>query len=106
MKLIWLTYVILQINAAIDSGKHEDISIEEAEDHVEAGDLFRWLRQRCEMDLGYLDDEKARAINEALERIRAAYAGDERRRWGVQNSGLCILLAWVNELIQQRTFTD
>jgi hypothetical protein len=29
------------------------------------------------------------------------YAGNERRKWGIENLGLCLLLAWTNEIIQQ-----
>jgi hypothetical protein len=36
-----------------------------------------------------------------LQRMCNAYSGDERKKWGVENSGLCLLLAWTNEIIQQ-----
>jgi len=29
------------------------------------------------------------------------YAGNERRKWGIENLGLCLLLAWTNKIIQQ-----
>ena len=35
MKLLWVTYFILNINAAIDTGKYQDISVEEVEDHID-----------------------------------------------------------------------
>ena len=38
---------------------------------------------------------------EYLQRIVDAYSGNERRKWGIENSGLCLLLAWTTEIIQQ-----
>ncbi len=46
MKLLWVTYFILNINAAIDTGKYQDISVEEVEDHIDGGDLIPYLRER------------------------------------------------------------
>ena len=31
---------------------------------------------------------------EEISRFCGAYAGDEKRKWGLQNSGLCLLLTW------------
>jgi hypothetical protein len=58
-----------------------------------------------ELSLSQLyDPASAEKINSELKSILGGYAGDERRKWGVENSGLCLLLAWTNELIQQRKF--
>lgn len=61
------------------------------------------MRQRCrpkhlftEQGLGDFE----RAYEEKMNQIYNAYAGDERRKWGVQNLGLCLVLAWTNEIIQ------
>ena len=56
MKLLWVTYFILNINAAIDA---------------------------------------------KLNDILAAQRGNERRKWGIENSGLCLLVAWANEIMQR-----
>lgn len=133
MTLVKLTLLILHLNHAIDTGKYQDISVEEAEDHIRAGDLFVWLQDKLGndidlslhtpvIDLGapeHLEGKEATEwikgqvshskqakktqaeIIERLQGILEAYGGDERRKWGVQNSGLCLLLAWVNELVQQ-----
>jgi hypothetical protein len=36
-----------------------------------------------------------------LKSIYGGYAGQERRKWGVENKGLCLLVAWTMEIIQQ-----
>jgi hypothetical protein len=36
-----------------------------------------------------------------LQSIYGGYAGQERRKWGIENKGLCLLVAWTMEIIQQ-----
>ena len=132
MKLSYLSYFIFNLNGAVDTGKYQNITIEEVEKHIEKRDLLRYLEKRLRddidlsliipiEDLGVPDDvadgkewiktqvalSKQAASTEAeliegLQRILDAYGGEERRRWRVQNSGLCLLIAWTTELIQQK----
>ena len=55
MKLLWVTYFILNINAAIDTGKYQNISVEEVEGHIDGGDLIPYfaggIRGRFRSDL-------------------------------------------------------
>lgn len=78
--------------------------MDEAKKHIGDGDLFPWLKERFKgkVDLSLYDDETCLEINEKLDSILNAYGGNERRKWSVENSGICLLLAWINELIQQR----
>ncbi len=103
-----LTLLILELNAAIDTGKHRDITIEEVKQHIDEGDILEYLNTRLgdDIDLSLLLHpnyglQEGRAITTALQSLRGAYGGDERRKWGVQNSGLCLMVAWVNEMVQQ-----
>jgi len=41
-----------------------------------------------------------RYYHEQMHQMYDGYAGNERRKWGIENYGLCILLAWTNEIIQ------
>lgn len=104
MKLGFLTYFIGEMNAAIDTGKHQDISIEEVERHIENGDLIPYLKDRLkgDVDLSLYDAALSVELNEKLVDILAAYKGQERRKWGVSNSGLCLLVAWTTEIIYQK----
>jgi len=45
-------------------------------------------------------------MNEKLNEILGGYQGKEPRKWGIENNGLCLLLAWTNELIQRRLWKD
>lgn len=102
MKLVELTLLILELNRIIDRDEHRGVTIDEVHAHIVQGDLFPWLKSRWnDMDLSLQQQGGAQQIVEGLQRLHGAYAGDELRRWGVQNNGVCLLLAWVNELIQQ-----
>jgi hypothetical protein len=107
MKVSLLTLLILQINAAVDSGQCTVISIADVHAAIEQRALLKFLASKCgkNIDLSlHLSDGISgfeAAYEEAIGRIYDGYAGDERRRWGVQNQGLCLVLAWTNEIIQQ-----
>ena len=111
MKLLELTFLILELSALIDSEAHAGVGIDEVEDHIESGDLFTWLKTRFPtLDLSIYAPTASRNVGEeitaALDRILGGYKGKERRKWGIQNNGICLLLSWTNELIQQRAFID
>lgn len=100
MKVGHLTSLILQLNALIDS--RAEATIDEAHTHIEGKSVFPWLESRFSraIDLSVFDDRLREEISTELLSIYEGYAGDEGRKWGVRNSGLCLLVAWVNEIIQ------
>lgn len=104
MKLVDLTILILELNAAIDHGDVADWA--ETKRHIERGDIFDWLRsQKFSLDLSFHTGERAaigQEIVSEFQQIHGGYAGQERRKWGVENNGLNLLLAWTNEIIQQK----
>lgn len=106
MDATYLTTLIIQLNKAIDSGKHQDITIDQVHISIEKKSLLRFMKEACGKDidlsvqLSSSSDFEAK-YEERINQIFAAYAGDESRRWGVKNSGLCLALAWTNEIVQQ-----
>ncbi|MDH1622140.1 hypothetical protein N5F07_13285 [Pseudomonas chengduensis] len=107
MKVTALTLLILQINSLIDSGKYNDITISEVHEAIESQGLLRFIKKRCGSDIdlsihlestAYGNFEKF--YEERINQIYGGYAGDEGRKWGVKNLGLCLVLAWTNEIIQ------
>ena len=109
VKLLQLTHLILQYNSLIDSGKYDDITISDVHKHIETGTVLRFIEERAGGDVDFSLHLSASAADPSFEEyyvryLRAtyyAYAGDERRKWGVENRGLCLLVAWTNEIIQQ-----
>lgn len=135
MKLSYLSCFIFVLNAAVDTGKYQDISIEEVEKHIEKGDLLDYLKNKLGddgmnlslimpiKDLGVPDDvddgmewiktqsslskrgaKTEKELISGLQNILSCHKGDEKRKWGIVNSGLCLLIAWATELIQQRNW--
>lgn len=106
MDAVYLTGLILQLNKVIDSGKHQDITIDQLHVSIEKKSLLRFIKEACGKDidlslqLSNSSDFEAK-YEERINQIYAAYAGEESRKWGVKNSGLCLALAWTNEIIQQ-----
>jgi hypothetical protein len=107
MRLTNLTYIILELNAAVDTGKYDDIPMSEVSQHIESGDLVEWLKSEVpEVDLSMLSGGLADEYQSALADIHGGNGGRERRKWGVEKRALCLLIAWTNELIQQRQWKD
>jgi len=103
-----LTHLLLNINAALDTGHHDAIGIREVKEHIQRGTVLRFLRDRCreDIDLSMLVDGSDRDFESwyesKLQEIDGGYAGQERRKWGVEKRGLCLLIAWTTEIIQRR----
>lgn len=109
MKISALTLLILHLNKLVDSGKYNDVSIDEIHTAIEHRRVLQFLKEKAGNDIdlsahlsnvyGDFESFYETKINE----IYGGYAGQERRKWGVQNLGLCLLIAWTNEIIQQGT---
>lgn len=103
MKLTKLTYLVMELNAALDTTAHDGIAVDVVSAQIEKESVIPWLRANVpDMDLSVVDDEDAAVYHEQLARIHGGYAGSERRKWGVQNRGLCLLIAWTSQIIQQQ----
>jgi len=71
--------------------------------------VLDWLEKRfgTDMDLSlYRGRPSAHEITKGLRQILGGYGGRERRKWGIENNGVCLLIAWVNELVQQRAWDE
>ncbi|MBY0505165.1 MAG: hypothetical protein K2X03_14730 [Bryobacteraceae bacterium] len=102
MKICFFTYIILELNSALDSGEYDDLPMHEAIAHIEAGDVVAWLKRRVpQLDLSLLSDHHIAEYQAALEDLLVNHAGRERLTWGVEKRALCLLLAWTNEIVQR-----
>jgi hypothetical protein len=110
MTLAELTFLILGLNHLVDSGLHTRVTLADAKEHIRCGDVVPWLRQEFgdEIDLSLYEYHSATRdeISKGWQDLLTAYDGSERRKWGVANNGICLLIAWTNELIQQRKWRD
>lgn len=108
MKLTALTLLISEINHLIDTEKYDTISIDDVEKEIKQGSILQYLHKMAKDDIDlsvFLESDTYHGFEDfyvdTLQRTLNAYGGNENRKWGVKNRGLCLLLAWTNEIIQQ-----
>lgn len=102
-----LTLLIHQINHLLDTGRYDTITLEDVTSHIEDGSILQFLKQRADEDVdlsAHLDDG---LMYGNFERFYIAHlrsllnVADAGRKWGVENRGLCLLIAMTNEIVQQ-----
>ena len=108
VKLTAFTHLILELNAMLDTGRHDSITIADVKHYIRDGSILRYIRERGgeDIDLSLLLDADTYGNFETfyvsyLQSICDAYSGNESRKWGVENRGLCLMIAWTNEIVQQ-----
>jgi hypothetical protein len=104
MRLVHLTSVAFGLNAGIDASTTLDISA--TRKSIEDGTVFELIEAHVQnVDLSLI-----RHRSEQKELLMAwqslANAVDAKRKFGVQNDGVCLLLAYTIELIQSRGWDD
>jgi hypothetical protein len=102
-----LTLLGFSLNAVIDSGQYKEISKDEIRDRINDGTIFKYLEDNFQPEihwgLGNLPDEdKWHLLGEWQSMVNAI---DSERKLGVKNSGICLLVAYIIEGIQMRTFS-
>jgi hypothetical protein len=102
-----LTLMILELNRMLDSGDFDAITVDEVLAHIDRGDILQWLKTRITEDFGSDLFEDPSTPYKGFEQFWVKHlqslldTSDLARRWGVKNRGLCVLIAWTNEIIQQ-----
>lgn len=107
-KLTALTLMIIEINHLIDTDKYNHITIDKIEQEIENGTVLEYLEKEAKDDVDlsmFLEGNASKCFNDyyikQLQQLYNCCRGNERRKWGVENKGLCLLLAWTNEVIQR-----
>ncbi len=103
MKIVKLRIFAFELNAAIDTGKYSHITTDEIRQRIESGDVFRYLESQFKSDADFsaLTKEDRKEMIDEWESM--ANAIDAKRKFGVSNSGLCLLMAYALQGIQQRS---
>lgn len=107
MTLVDLTFLQFQLIALIDAGRHQDVTFDDVYGAIDDDDLLGWMRSRfaSHIDLSFYEGDRqasGREVQTAISRASEGIRGRERRKTGVEHNGLCLLLAFVTEAIQQR----
>jgi hypothetical protein len=107
LRLVDLTFTGFLVNAALDAGKGGDLTFDEVYSGLERGsllvDLDRKYPDTFDFSLFPAGGEAEEALLGALYDATGGISGRERRKTGVENNGLCLLMALVLEAIQVRT---
>lgn len=105
-----LTFFGFNINFALDDGKGQDISFEDIYSGLESGRLLRNLVEKYPdtFNLIHFDPEgdKEGELLRVLNNVAGGVEGRERKKTGVEHSGLNLLMAFVLEAIQQGLWVE
>lgn len=102
MRITMLTFIAFYLNSAIDSGRYDDLGIEEIKQEIRAGTIFPFLRNQlgADIDLSILEAaDEAELLAEWQDLLAAV---NERRKMGIERRGLTLLIAYLLEGIQRR----
>jgi hypothetical protein len=78
--------------------------VHEVSEAIRAPGLVAWMRKNIpDADLSLLQEPDISEYEQMMRDLQGGYRGQEGRKWGVENRGLCPLLAWTNELAQRST---
>lgn len=101
-----ITMIVLALTNIIDDDKHRDVTIEVVHQYIENGTVLEFITsfESASSLKGLMESDTYKEAGEfyvqSLQSIYGGYAGNERRKWGIEHSGICLLLAWTNEIIQ------
>lgn len=108
MKLISLTLLGFEINSMIDSGNNFSLSFEQvhtsARDKKLASLIAATTKDPENLAILMSNGEEVRQVEAALSDAACALCGREQRKTGVQNNGLCLIMAIIFEAIQQQFY--
>ena len=102
MKTYKYRFLLWQLIAALDTGKYDSLSIYEVKHHADAGTISAFLIDRFggEADFSMFEPKDWTDINETWSSI--ANAVDASRKFGVENKGIALLMAYTLQSIQQQ----
>lgn len=95
-----LTLLIFELNHMLDTGKYDDITIDEIENAIENGTILSYLADRAKDDLyknNIFNEADAKFYIGALQKIICYY---DSKDFLVHNKGVCFLLALTNEILK------
>jgi len=105
-----LTFLGFYVNSAIASGHGKALSFSEIYNSVQKGTLLQDIERKIpgEFDFSLFKPGSAEtlAINRALADASAGFEGRERRKAGIESSGLHILMACILEAIQREDWVS
>jgi hypothetical protein len=96
-----LTSVLFGLSALLDTGECDDISVQDVKQHALRGDLIAFLYEQGDFDTGVTKSNREFADWYSAKIRDLCDVVDERRKYGIENRGVCLLISYTAELIQQ-----
>lgn len=100
----YLAMMLFGLSQMLDTGKHDGITVDEVKRQSAAGTLLRFLCERNGGSFAMGIAESNPAFGKWYEAQIAenckAVHGRERRKYAIQNRGLCLLISYTAEIIQ------
>ncbi|MFW5998897.1 MAG: hypothetical protein ACOCP5_04005 [Halanaerobiaceae bacterium] len=99
-----ITQFIMELSFLLDKG--EEISISRVYEHIEEMDIVDWLEEEYPynngdgVDFNLLREDFRKFFQRKLNMYKSANEGNETRRWGIKNNGLCLLICWSIEIVR------
>lgn len=103
-KITAITTLIQELSYLLDN--KVEFTLEEVNNHIENKDVIDWLEREFPfgsengLDFSLFQKKHRDWIHEELESYWGGYAGQEGRKWGIRNNGLCLLISWSVEIIR------
>jgi hypothetical protein len=98
-----LTYLLFAINGVLEKDHWRTVTFDDVYAHLDSGDLIPFLdAQLKSIDLSLFgpDEAQGRLLLAALRHAAGGLKGRERRKTGIKQSGVCLVIAWIGEVIQ------
>jgi len=105
MRLSSLTHLGFEVNCILDSNPGSDLTFQEVHNAAREKSIIKLLQDRyadyVDLSLFESGSEERREVEAALSLAAECLEGRERRKTGVENRGLCLIVALILEAIQQ-----
>lgn len=102
MTFTHLTGLLYQLNHALDTGLYDSITVDEIEEQAESRQVFSYLKGKLgrDLDISLFSEADLKEVSRCYKTALDTF--DPRRKMGVENRGLCLVIGWTLELIQQQ----
>ena len=100
MRLSKLTHLLYLFNIMLDSGKYDALTIEEIKEKLRDGTITDYLKsQYPNADFSLIEPEEWKYLTHFWN--EQADITNERRKMGVSNRGVCLLVGYTIEAVQR-----
>ena len=103
LRLSTLSFAAFNLTSALDHGLIDKITFHELYRETESGNLINFLKERLgDFDWSLFGPEfdQGPYFVEAIQSVAEVLKGQERRKIGISNSGICLLLSFCIEVMQ------